>query len=132
MTAIHIGSSSEFIEIALPASFAKDGWAQANVEIAVRCFRGSVKPWVDIADFERLATGLRAMYESLAGQAEFSPMEGQFTLKVACGIGGHIRVTGEAWSQATFENKLEFILELDQTYLQEPLQQLEALRAECR
>jgi hypothetical protein len=39
--------------------------------------------------------------------------------------GGHILLTGTAWSQARYGNKLEFELELDQTYLVGPVGQLE-------
>ena len=129
MPIIRIGSESEYVSIALPPSYSRDGFAQADVEIAVRCFHGRVSPWIEAADFERFSTQLRAMYDSLQGEAEFSPLDKQFTLKLVCTVGGHVQATGEAWSQATYENKLEYVLELDQSYLLGPLQELEGMLA---
>lgn len=130
MNVIHFGTDSEFIEITLPSSYSIDGWARADVEIAVRCFHGKINPWVEAEDFERFTKKFRALYESLQGEAEFSPLEKQFTLKFSGTTGGHVHVTGEAWSQATHENKLAFTLELDQSYLLVPLRELEKLVAQ--
>lgn len=127
MNVIHFGTDSEYIKIMLPRSYSTDGWAQADVEISVHGFQGKINPWVEAADFESFTKKLRALYESLQGEAEFSPLDKQFTLKFVGAGGGHINVTGEAWSQATYENKLTFMLELDQSYLQAPLRELEDL-----
>lgn len=130
MNIIHFGTDSEYIKITLPGSYSTEGWAKADVEIAVRCFHGSINPWVEATDLERFANKLRTLYESLQGEAEFSPLDRQFTLKFVGAAGGHVHVTGEAWSQATYENKLEFTLELDQSYLLTPLRDLESLLAQ--
>lgn len=127
MSNIHFGTDSVFINIDMPSLFTDEGWCQANVEIAVSGFRGKIKPWVEAVDFNRFAIQLRAMYESLQGQAEFCPLEKQFVLKLVAISGGRIHVSGEAWSQATYENKLEFELQLDQNYLLSPLRNLESL-----
>ncbi len=129
MAVIHIGSESEYSKITLPSSYSTKGWAQADAKTAVHGFHGQVKPWVDGADFEIFTAQLRLVYESLQGEAEFSPIEKQFTLKLVCKVGGHIKVSGTAWSQATCENKLEYVLELDQSYLLGPLRKLEDLLA---
>ncbi|TAK62563.1 hypothetical protein [Methylobacter sp.] len=127
MNVVHIGSGSEFVEIRLPSSYSSEGWAQAEVEVAVHCFQGTIRPWVEAVDFELFTAQLRVLYESLQGDAEFSPLEKQIVLKLTGTTGGHIQVTGEAWSQATYENKLTFIIELDQSYLLAPLQELERI-----
>lgn len=127
MLVVHIGSESEYIKISVPPSFSTEGWAQADVEIAVNGFSGRVQPWVEAADFEIFAAQLRSLYDSLQGEAEFSPMERQFTLKLTSKTGGHIQATGEAWSKATHENKLEYVIELDQSFLSGPLRDLENL-----
>lgn len=127
MNMIHIGSESEYVQITLPESYSSEGWAQAEVEIAVHCFHGKIKPWVEAADFEQFTVELRNLYESLQGEARLAPREQQFTLKMVGIGGGHIEVTGEAWSQPTCENKLDFTLMLDQSYLLPPLRELEIL-----
>lgn len=88
---------------------------------------GEISPWVEAVDFELFTKQFRTLYESLQGEAEFTPTEQQFTMKLAASTGGHIQVTGEAWSLATYENKLSFVLELDQSYLLAPLRALESL-----
>jgi hypothetical protein len=127
MPSIRIGTDSEHIKISLPASYSAEGWAQAEVEICVHGFHGRIWPLVEAIDFQLFATQLRAVYESLEGEATFNPREEQFTLKVTAKSGGHIEVTGTAWSKATYENKLSFILEVDQSFLAEPLRELEGL-----
>jgi hypothetical protein len=98
------------------------------VEISVCGFQGRIDPWVEPTDFEVFTKQLRALYDSLQGEATFYPREGQFTMKLVCMPGGHIEVTGEAWSKATYENKLEYALQLDQSFLAAPLQDLEGLK----
>jgi hypothetical protein len=128
MPVIHIGTDSEYVRISLPPSYSTEGWAQADVELSVSGFFGRIQPWVEAADFEIFTEQLRLLYDSLQGKADFTPREEQFTLKVES-KSGHIEITGVAWSKATFENKLEYVLELDQSFLSAPLRELESLLA---
>ncbi len=132
MNIIKFGSESEYVTLEVPASFSTEGWAQISVEIRVNCFSGTINPWIDSADIELFTISLRKLYETLKGQAEFAPLEKQLTLKFESRAGGKISVTGTAWSQATCENKLEFRLDIDQTYLQFPLKELEILCGEIK
>jgi hypothetical protein len=132
MNIIKFGSESEYVKLEIPPAFSSEGWAQISVEIRVHCFSGTINPWIDSADIELFTIGLRKLYETLKGQAEFVPLEKQLTLKFESKSGGKISVSGIAWSQATYENKLEFQLELDQTYLQSPLKVLELLCVEIK
>lgn len=127
MNIVRFGSTSEHVEIRASALLLAKGWGQAEVTIAVAGFHGEIAPWVDAHDFELFAAQLRALYDTLQGQAEFRPREEQFVLKLLAKPGGHIHVEGEAWSRATYENRLQFELSLDQTFLQEPLYALEHL-----
>lgn len=129
MTSIRFGNDSGYVKITLPTSYSVDGWAQADVEIAVPGFQGWLSAWVDAADFDIFASQLRVLYESLEGKAEFRPMEEQFVLLLEAGKLGHVEVSGEAWSFATYGSKLEFEFELDQSYLMQPLSDLERLQA---
>ena len=127
MNTIHIGSDSEYVKITLNPPFSSEGWCQANVEIAVSCFQGRVEPWLEAFDIESFASQLAVVYESLQGEAKLMPCEEQFTLTVQARTGGHIHVCGVAWSKATYENKLEFSLELDQSFLPRALAQLQEI-----
>jgi hypothetical protein len=132
MNTIKFGSESEYVKLEIPSSFSIEGWAQISAEIRVNCFYGTITPWIDSADIELFTISLRRLYETLKGQAEFMPLDKQLTLKVESKTGGKISIAGVAWSQATYENKLEFHLELDQTYLQLPLKALELLCSEIK
>jgi len=129
MQAVHIGSSTEFIEIRLPESYSSEGWAQAEVKLCLRRFRGDIQPWVEAADFERFERELSALYQSLQGEANFEPLDQQFVLRLVGAAGGHIQVTGKAWSEATYGDMLSFSLDIDQSYLQAPIQELQAILA---
>jgi hypothetical protein len=127
MTTIRIGSDSEHIRISLPISYSSEGWAEAEVEIRVNGFYGQIRPWVEAADFESFTSQLRVLYETVGGTAELRPREEQFVLRLSARSLGHIAVSGEAWSYATYGSKLEFEFELDQSYLAQPLSELELL-----
>ncbi|MGE5453197.1 MAG: hypothetical protein ACM3VZ_15305 [Acidobacteriota bacterium] len=131
MTTIHLGSESEYVIVNLPSTFSSGGWNQARVEIAVSGFRGQIEPWLELRDVEKFASELSIVYESLQGQAELHPCEEQLVLVVQAQTGGHIRVQGVAWSKATYENKLEFSLELDQSFLPQTLSQLKEVIAKA-
>jgi hypothetical protein len=124
MNTVHLGSETEFVKITLNPPYPSEGWYLAQVEISVSGFRGQIEPWLEAYDIDRFATQLAAVYESLQGEAKLSPREEQFTLCVQARTGGHIHVQGVAWSKATYENKLEFSIEIDQSFLPETLAQL--------
>lgn len=127
MHVVQFGSEAEHIKIHIPESFSLEGWAKTSVEIKVNGFHGLVAPYFNAQDFELFLPSLRKLYESLKGNAEFIPLEKQLVLNFEAMSGGHISVSGTAWSQASYENKLEFCIEIDQSYLKEPLKTLERL-----
>lgn len=124
MPAIQLGSESEYVRISLRNPYPTEGWCQASVEIVVPCFSGRVEPWLEAGDIERFEAELKQLYQSLKGEARLQPREEQFTLLVQAQAAGHITVSGVAWSEATFGNKLAFAIELDQSYLPSTLSQL--------
>jgi hypothetical protein len=127
MNIVQFGSDAEHIKIQIPESFSLEGWAQTSVEIKVNGFCGVITPYFNTEDFELFLPNLRKLYESLKGSAEFIPLEKQLVLTFEGKSGGHISISGTAWSQASYENKLEFSIEIDQSYLQEPIKILERL-----
>ena len=128
MNVVHLGSQAEFVRIEVPDSYFRHRWAEADVEIAVPGFRGRITAWVEADDFEIFHQQLQSLYDSLQGVAELRPREEQFILVLTAGTGGHVKVSGEAWSYATHGSRLHFELELDQSYLPGPLAQLRDLQ----
>jgi hypothetical protein len=126
MITVRFGNASEFVSIELPKTFSQEGWAKARVEVAAHCFRGDISPFIEAKDLQPFLSQLKALYQSLEGAAEFSPLEQQFTLKIVGNGRGQMHVSGVAWSMAMHENRLSFQIELDQTYLADPIANLEA------
>jgi len=126
MPEIIFGTDSEHIRISWSPSLKGDDWGETQVDIAVRSFHGAITPMVEGADLLSFARELRALYDSLDGSAELATRERQIGFKLTAGSGGHVLLAGEAWSEATYGNSLRFELELDQSFLLEPLNVLEA------
>ncbi|MCE4540796.1 hypothetical protein LXT12_26580 [Pelomonas sp. P7] len=124
MHTIQLGSESEFVRITLRNPYLSEGWCQASVEIVVPGFSGQIEPWLEAGDIESFHAELEQLYKSLKGVARLHPREEQFTLLVQAKAAGHVTVSGVAWSQATFGNKLAFAIELDQSYLPSTLSQM--------
>ena len=127
MNIVQFGSDLEHIKIHIPESFLLEGWAQTSVEIKVNGFLGAISPYFEKGDFELFLPNLRRLFESLKGNAELIPLERQLVLRFEGRSCGHVSMYGTAWSQACYENKLEFCIEMDQSYLQVPLNALERI-----
>lgn len=127
MTVAHLGSDSEYVKINFKPPFSSEGWCQAEVEIAVSGFHGKIQPWLDGTEVERFVEQLALMYKLLKGGAELKPLEEQIVLRLEAISNGHIRAKGVAWSDATYGNKLEFELDLDQSYLPSFIDQLQTV-----
>lgn len=126
MGTVRFGTSSEFVSFTVPLNEVAKGWLSVGVEIAVRGFSGAITAFVETEDLRSFLEQLQAMQASLVGSAELRPREEQFVLELQADVLGHIHVSGTAWSQATYENRLQFEFELDQTFLTEPIGELEA------
>lgn len=124
MQVVRFGTSSEFVSLVFPSSPIPEGWIDAQVEITVHCFRGSIWTSFEVCDLEEFLAQLSDLYSSLKGSAELLPREKQFVLSIKADDMGHMLLSGTAWSRATYGNRLEFELELDQTFLDEPISQL--------
>jgi hypothetical protein len=127
MNTLQIGSDSEFVKITLPSSYSRDEWMETQVELSVNGFNGMLKPNFEVIDFKNFLQDLKTIYETLQGRAKLFPREEQFVLTLAVGTTGHVLVTGVAWSRVAYENKLQFEFEIDQTYLVQPISQLETI-----
>ena len=126
MRVIQIGTDSEHVRLSLPSSFSSEGWAQAQVEIAVAGLSARIEPWIEAVDLLSFAKQLRVVFDTLQGVADYAPLEEQFTLRIEAGTSGNMLMSGHA-SSSTFENKLVFKLQIDQSYLARPLSELEQL-----
>jgi hypothetical protein len=126
METLRIGSVHEYLAISCPDGPSDEGWMRTRTEIVVDGFRAEIRPWFQSGDFVAFEAPLRKLYESLEGEAKLDPLEEQLVLTLNARTGGHILLTGEARSD--WGNRLTFEIEMDQSYLLEPLRVLHAMR----
>jgi hypothetical protein len=105
------------IHLAKPTS----GWIETSVSIVVDGFNGELRPSFELRDLERLGESLVRLYASLSGKAILEGREGQLVLTLEGNGRGAIAVKGSAYARPTYGNRLEFELEIDQTFLPEIL-----------
>lgn len=99
----------------------KYGWIEAEVSVAAEAFHGAIKIIFELYDLRRFTIELVAVYETLNGQAKFTHRDRQLEFVVKGNGRGTIVVDGCAFARPTWGNKLEFSIELDQTFLLQPL-----------
>ena len=110
----------------MPVRFSEEGWAKIVVELAVDGFRGTIEPYLESDDLARFRAQLQLLYDTLSGTAEIRPVEKQFNLSLQGDGRGKVIVSGTA---TTVERRttLAFAFDIDQTFLVEPLAQLQSL-----
>lgn len=101
-----------------------DNWLRVRVELDVGAYSGSYDAAFLTAELVAFRDQLEALYRSLEGVSEFSTMEGQLSLSVSGDGRGQIIVRGVALDAPGIGNRLEFQLELDQTYVQRAVAEL--------
>lgn len=124
MTSLRFGSDTEHVEIDLPHTFDDEGWATVDFRMMVPCFVGWVNARIQRRDLVAFHEQLESVHHAVAGVAILAPLERQIGLRLEVGPTGVVAVSGHAWSKASYENKLEFEISLDQTYLRDPLELL--------
>jgi hypothetical protein len=127
MLQLKIGTDTDFLLFEIEPEY--PGWLRAQVTIQVRGFNGLVVASFEDGDFEAFEKKLRVLNETLVGTADFSSRENQVAFVLRGDALGHIEVTGEAWSQPCYENKLEFEFRIDQTFIPPILAELGAINA---
>jgi hypothetical protein len=117
----------ERVEVELLSPPAKDcgyDWVSARAHVAVGAFRAEITMTILASDMRRFHDTLEPLYRDLRGTAEFTTIEDQLHLKVEVNRFGHIQVTGYVKDDASFGNRLTFVLKFDQTMLQRTLSEL--------
>ena len=103
-------------------------WLNTHIEVSVGGFGGVVECTTRVEEFGRFEEQLRKAYEALSGQAEFETLEGQLSLTFIFGNRGEVSVRGVLMDQAGMGNRLNFGLELDQSFVPPALGELARVR----
>ena len=116
-------------ERSVTGEYFDDNWVSVEVSVSAGAFSGRYQAAFLTEDFVRFQSSLQPLFETLTGQAEFTTLEEQLTLKIAAVSRGNIEVNGIALDQAGIGNKFQFHLEFDQTHLAETLGDLNEIIA---
>ena len=93
-----------------------DNWLTVSIVVRAGGFSGSVRAAMLTADLASFAGQLHRLSEQLHGSAEFTTIEEHLSLKLSCDTRGHITLRGEVLDQAGIRNRLNFHLDLDQSF----------------
>jgi hypothetical protein len=102
-----------------------EDWIVVNVRLGVGGFRGSFAAYFESRDFVQLRADLKKLYKNLNGSALFEPIEGQLMMKIEGDGQGHFEAQCVAVDRAENGNELKFILQFDQTYIPNVLNDLD-------
>ena len=92
-------------------------WLVCSIELHAGGFAGRFQANFRTNEFDSFHRTVKALYETLRGEAMFAPLEGQLQLRLTGDGCGHITVEGQARDEAGTGNILHFVLQQDQTHL---------------
>lgn len=93
-------------------------------------FNGKIRAAILTGVLTTLLKQLRALYETLAGTAEFTTMEEQLHLLFRGDGKGYIELEGKLIDQPGIGNQLHFTLRFDQSQLGASIRELEKVTSE--
>ena len=135
MTTVSIGGASrEYVRIEVHGyerppvgEFHDVNWLTVRVSVSAGAFSGAFDAAFLTEELVAFLEQLKRLHSSLSGEAVFSTLEEQLSLRLIGDGRGHIALTGACVDIAGTGNRLEFSLALDQTHLSSAIQQLNEL-----
>jgi hypothetical protein len=100
-------------------------WVRCLIAAKLGGFQASFEAHLLASEFPPFRDALQTLWNDLRGEATFTTMEGQVTVRVRGDGRGHMSVSGELEDIAGIGNRLVFELELDQTCLVSTLSQFD-------
>ncbi len=115
-----------FTHLSKPADKKTEGidWVKTKVEINTGGFSGNAKLMLTLTDIIDFKKQLEILYKKLKGIAILKTIEEQIELKIEGDSTGHIELTGYLKDNIYDENKLNFIILLDQSFLPKTISEL--------
>jgi hypothetical protein len=114
-------------ERAALGEYSDDNWLRVSITVRVGGFSGRVSAAIVTDELVRFAEQLHQLHQQLSASAEFTTLEGQLSLTLNCDVRGHVTLRGEVLDQAGIGNRLSFHLDLDQSFLQQSIRELDAV-----
>lgn len=118
------GREHERVEIAIhgyerqmTGEWHDDNWISVKVTIRAGAFCGAFVASFITDELRVFREQLMCLYTSCVGQAVFDTLEGQLHLKLEGEPLGRVRLEGRASDQPGSGNKLNFVIDVDQSHL---------------
>ena len=102
-----------------------DNWLKVKIQVRVGGFQGKATASIMTSELTEFASELRPLYETLKGNAEFTTLEQQLSLRLAGDGNGHIELRGDVEDRAGMGNRLHFTLQFDQSELKASIHELD-------
>jgi hypothetical protein len=125
------GSDRERVEVAIlgyerapVGDYHDDNWLRARVTVHAGAFSGAYDAAFLTEELVQFRRQLETLYQSLRGEAKFTTLEEQLSLRLSGNSRGEILLRGIAVDIAGTGNRLEFQITLDQTHLHRVLDEL--------
>lgn len=100
-------------------------WIRAKASIQVGDFSGQTDLMLTLSDIRQFRDQAESLYRELKGYAEFTTIEGQVDFKIETDGLGHMEVRGFLRDDASFGNRLTFVIEFDQTFLEHTISEID-------
>jgi hypothetical protein len=93
-------------------------WIRARASIKAGDFIGETDLMLTLADITQFRDQAVTLHRELKGCAEFATIEGQVDFKIETDGLGHMEVNGSLRDDISSGNRLAFVIEFDQTFLE--------------
>ncbi len=111
------GAEFDRLELHIVGHRDAEDWVSADVELVVGGFHGRYPCCLQGADFPRFLAATEQLAADLRGPAKFATCEDQVGFELRGDGRGHIECRGHAVDRCGDGNRLEWRIELDQTFL---------------
>jgi hypothetical protein len=95
-------------ERSLVGEYYDDNWLTVRICVSAGGFRGATDAAILTDELARFLTHLRALHQTLGGEAEFTTLEEQLHLVLSGDGKGHIELVGDLADQPGIGNRLHF------------------------
>ena len=99
-------------------------WVKTSVSIKVGGFSGNVELMLTLSEIRNFKNQIENIYNNLRGMAQLKTIEDQIELNIGIDDLGHIKLTGYLKDDVSSGNKLNFEMDLDQSFLPKTLSEL--------
>jgi len=114
-------------ERSLVGEYYDDNWLTVRICVSAGGFRGATDAAILTDELARFLTHLRALHQTLGGEAQFTTLEEQLHVVLSGDGKGHIELVGDLADQPGIGNRLHFTLRFDQSQFAASIRELEGV-----